>query len=162
MRPSTLTSFPVPVLATQPHSMTDPPPNFTVGSKFVLNFLVSTALFSKMILACPDEPLHTSSDSACGEYAEKAFYALPFHWAVLVQSVLDCGTMYNDTISSKMFLELFRGDLWFVCDYSNHSSSLPFIYLSWPTTSFLHKDCSCGFPFSYYISDCGDRHLKPF
>src|SRR4029434_8770398 len=86
-----------------------------------------------MILTCPDEPLHTLSDPACGEYAEKAFLALPFHWAVFVQSVLDCGMMYNDTISSKMFLELFRGDLWFVCDYSNHSSYLPFIYFSWPT-----------------------------
>ena len=105
-----------------------------------------------MILACPDEPLHTSSDSACGEYAEKAFYALPFHWAVLVQSVLDCGTMYNDTISSKMFLELLGSGLWFVCDYSNHSSSLASRYFSWPTTYFLHKDCSCGFPLSYYIA----------
>ena len=94
-------------------------------------FHLSTALYSKMMMACPDEPLHNSSNSACGEYAEKAFYALPFHWAVLVQSVLDCGTMYNDTISSKMF---FRGGLWFVCDYSNHSSSLTFRYLSFTRT----------------------------
>ena len=33
MRTSTLTRFPVPSLATQPHSMMEPPPNFTVGSK---------------------------------------------------------------------------------------------------------------------------------
>ncbi|CAM4535419.1 unnamed protein product [Leuciscus chuanchicus] len=31
-----------------------------------------------------------------------------------VQSALDSGSMYNDTISSKMFLELHGGGLWFV------------------------------------------------
>ena len=40
-----------------------------------------------MILAGPDEPLHTSSNSACGDYVENAFYALPFHWAVLELSL---------------------------------------------------------------------------
>ena len=171
------------MLASHPHSVTDPPPNLTIGSKFFfrdakrlwlwpnnsLRFLWPQHFIPEWFwcgfgfgLVCPDEPLPTSSDSVCGEYAEKAFYALPFHWAVLVQSALDCGTMYNDTISSKMFLELFRGDLWFECDYSNYSLSLIFRYFSWPTTSFLHKDCSCGVLFSNYISDCGDKHLKPF
>ncbi len=43
IRPSTLTRFPVPVLATQAYSMMDPPTNSTVGSRFF--FLERCVLF---------------------------------------------------------------------------------------------------------------------
>src|SRR4029434_9733198 len=65
-----------------------------------------------------------------------------------------CWTVERCTMTpstARCSWSFFRGDLWLGCDYSNHSS-----YFSWPTTSFLHKDCSCGFPFSHYISDCGE------
>lgn len=106
-----------------PHS---PTANFKVGSGNAAFFFwhekfLSTAHYCKIILACPDESLHNSNDSVCRAA-----------W-VNMQSVLHCGMMHNSIINSKVFLKLFGGGLWFVCDHSNHSSPSPFRYFSWPT-----------------------------
>ena len=61
MRPSTLTRLPVPALATQPHSMMEPPPNFTVGSKCLSWNAVFFFRHAYRPLLCPNNSILVSS-----------------------------------------------------------------------------------------------------
>lgn len=148
MWPLTLTKFPV---SAHPHSMMAPSAYFTVGSMFFFCHVkhlclwhLSAVYFFKMVQACPGEPFHSSS---CWQNAEKSSSASPSIELFFVKSALNCGTMYSDIISSKMFLKLFGGGQWFVCDHSNHSSLLPLGYFSRFSTSFLRRNVPMGFLF---------------
>jgi len=55
--------------------------------------------------------LHTSKTLLVGSTQKRLFPHHPSIELFLVQSALDSGTMYNDTTSSKMFLELLGGGL---------------------------------------------------
>lgn len=127
-----LTRFPVPVLATQPHHMTDSCSNFTLGNRYfswnsVWGFFVllcfvffamhasscsdqitlslshlTIAFFCKMLLTCPDVILHTLCDSSCDKHSGKAFCASPFQWAFPAAKY--AGLWNTITISGQMFL----------------------------------------------------------
>lgn len=93
-----------------------------------------------------------------GSTQKRLFPHCPSIELFLVHNVLDCRTVYNDIISCSVLGTLWRWSV--VCLWHfNHSLLLHFRYFSWSTTSFLHKDCFCGFPFSNYISDWGETNV---
>lgn len=138
MRPSTLARFRVPALATHSHSMMDPPPYFTVGSRFfswnAMFFFVMQStndygicpqyIFPKWLRLVQMSLCIPQTTLLVGRTQKRLLRHPPIE-LFFVKRALNCGTIYNDIISSDMFLELFGGGLWFVCDHPKHFSPLP-------------------------------------
>ncbi len=149
MRPSTLTRIPVPLLATKAHSMMDPPPNFTVGSRF---FSWNAVLFfrhAKHLWLWPNNSILVS-------FVRRTFMIS----LCIPQTTLLVGSTQKKLFPASLSCSLSKDvhyqqqDVleapwrWSVFDHSNHPLPVRYFFLSshiflsqglflWPSTIFL-------------------------